>query len=182
MTQAEMENNARLTWAQLQGYGWTLNATAGVLGNWQYESYINPGQWQIGYPIGGDHGGFGLGQWTPPSHYVDWANLNGYDQNDGMRQVEYLHLNNIYYNGTYHGSQWNPNPAPGWTWEEYKSSTASAGDCANAFFRQWEQAEDMTVVTRMRYAQEWFEYLGGITPPTPGGTKKMPIYMYLKRL
>ena len=38
----QMEVNARYIWAYLQMQGWTLNAVAGVLGNMQSESAINP--------------------------------------------------------------------------------------------------------------------------------------------
>lgn len=37
-----MQVNARYIWAYLQAKGWTLNAVAGVLGNMQSESSINP--------------------------------------------------------------------------------------------------------------------------------------------
>lgn len=42
LTQSQMEINATYIWAYLQNEGWTLNAVAGMLGNMQSESAINP--------------------------------------------------------------------------------------------------------------------------------------------
>ena len=38
----QMQVNASYIWAYLQAQGWTLNAVAGMLGNMQSESAINP--------------------------------------------------------------------------------------------------------------------------------------------
>lgn len=174
MTEAEMQNNAREVYGQLISTGrWTLNSISGVLGNWEYESYLNPGQWQIGYPIGGNSGGVGLGQWTPPSHLRDWMELEGHDLYSGYWQVYYLDYNNIYYNGSYHGSQWNTGPSPSWTWDYFRSSTNTPEECANAFFQQWEQPGDVTAPIRMELARKWYEYLGGVTP----GGGKLPNWL-----
>ena len=65
MTQAEMQQNVDEIYNQLCGvYNWTIEAVSAVLGNMQHESYINPAQTQIGYPIGTESGGYGLVQWT----------------------------------------------------------------------------------------------------------------------
>lgn len=42
LTLEQEQVNARYIWAYLQAKGWTLNAVAGVLGNMQSESSINP--------------------------------------------------------------------------------------------------------------------------------------------
>lgn len=42
LTMQQMEINAIYIWAYLQNEGWTLNAVAGILGNMQSESSINP--------------------------------------------------------------------------------------------------------------------------------------------
>lgn len=41
---SQMQLNAIYIWAYLQNEGWTLNAVAGILGNMQSESAINPRQ------------------------------------------------------------------------------------------------------------------------------------------
>lgn len=42
LTQAQMEVNANYIWKALKLQGWTKNAVAGILGNMQTESSINP--------------------------------------------------------------------------------------------------------------------------------------------
>ena len=42
LSQAHREDNARLVWDHLKNLGWTLNAVAGMLGNFDVESSINP--------------------------------------------------------------------------------------------------------------------------------------------
>lgn len=66
-TQAEREINAMYIYKYLGSRGWTLNAVAGLLGNLEHESWINPGVTEIGGT------GFGLVQWTPPSKFTNWC-------------------------------------------------------------------------------------------------------------
>lgn len=42
LTMAQMQVNAQYIWSALSSQGWTLNAVAGILGNMQSESAINP--------------------------------------------------------------------------------------------------------------------------------------------
>lgn len=42
LTRSQMEVNATYIWAYLRQLGWTMNAVAGLLGNMQSESSINP--------------------------------------------------------------------------------------------------------------------------------------------
>lgn len=42
LTRSQMEVNATYIWAYLRQQGWTMNAVAGILGNIQSESSINP--------------------------------------------------------------------------------------------------------------------------------------------
>lgn len=46
LTKSKMKVNANYIWRYLSNKGWTKNAVAGVLGNMQSESAINPGRWQ----------------------------------------------------------------------------------------------------------------------------------------
>lgn len=43
LTQKEMQENVNEIYTYLNGKGWTTNAIAGLLGNIQRESTINPG-------------------------------------------------------------------------------------------------------------------------------------------
>lgn len=42
LSMAQMQINATYIWSSLSAEGWTLNAVAGILGNMQSESAINP--------------------------------------------------------------------------------------------------------------------------------------------
>lgn len=177
-TQEQLQDNATMVRNQLASYGWSLNAICGVLGNWQWESHINPGQWQYGHSIGSATGGYGLGQWTPTGHYIDWANLEGHSRLDGYWQVYYLQLNNIYYKGTWYGSQWIKESRYNLTWEEYKKTTLPPKQAAAAYQFGWERppADDTSLPDRQKYAQDWYDYFNGTDPgPDPGpGTDPEP--------
>ena len=49
LTMSQMEINATYIWSALSYQGWTLNAVAGMLGNMQSESAINPRQMAVRY-------------------------------------------------------------------------------------------------------------------------------------
>lgn len=83
LSRSEMEANAKYIWNYLGSKGWSINAVAGMLGNMQYESSINPGRGQEG---GGS--GFGLVQWTPKTNLTDWTSANGYSDTDIDGQLE----------------------------------------------------------------------------------------------
>lgn len=87
LTQAEMEINAKYIWNYLGSRGWSVNAVAGMLGNMQHESNINPGLWE-----GGTGPGFGLVQWTPSTDLTDWCAKQQpqLDPNDIDSQLECL--------------------------------------------------------------------------------------------
>jgi surface antigen len=69
LKQKEMEINAKYIYKVLGSKGWTLNAVAGLLGNLEHESWINPGVTELGGT------GFGLVQWTPPSKFTKWCDV-----------------------------------------------------------------------------------------------------------
>lgn len=91
--------NARYIWNYLGSRGWTLNAVAGLLGNMDKESTLNPGL--------GEHGGsgFGLVQWTPKSKFTNWLHDNypgvADDDIDGqLERIIYEAENNKQYSKT----------------------------------------------------------------------------------
>lgn len=61
---------AKQVWDFLVSRGWTKQSVAGILGNIQSESGLNPDIWS------GD-GGYGLVQWTPGSKLIDWCDSLG---------------------------------------------------------------------------------------------------------
>lgn len=86
LTESQMQGNALEVYNFFSARGWTLNAIAGMLGNMERESNINPGLWQsLNY--GNYSGGYGLVQWTPATNYTDWASANGYSITDPQGQM-----------------------------------------------------------------------------------------------
>lgn len=82
LSRTEMEANAKYIWNYLGSKGWSLNAVAGMLGNMQHESTINPGRQQI------NGSGFGLVQWTPKEKLTEWLSAKGYADGDMDGQLE----------------------------------------------------------------------------------------------
>lgn len=82
--------NAQKAWNFFKSKGFTDEATAGILGNLQQESGINPTQKQLG---GGP--GRGLMQWEEGGRWdqlVSWANKNGKDPWAMETQLDYMWL------------------------------------------------------------------------------------------
>lgn len=93
LTWNEQYENAEEIWDLfINTYGWTEEATAAVISNFQHEGALNPAQWQYGSTIGdwtNRNVGLGLGQWTPASKIGDYC--GGRDQShveDGAKQVQ----------------------------------------------------------------------------------------------
>lgn len=72
-TKEEMETVAKYVWNYLGSNGWSLNAVAGLLGNMQYMSTLNPKLQRA------SDSGFGLLQWTPKSVLTAWAQENDFE-------------------------------------------------------------------------------------------------------
>lgn len=175
LTQAEMENNARYIWNYLGSRGWSMNAIAGMLGNMQTESSINPGIWES-LESGNTSGGFGLVQWTPASKLIGWANQNGleYDAMDTqLQRIEYELAN---------GLQYYPTDSYPETFEQFKTSTKDPYYLGMAFLANYERPAVSNQPARGRQAQAWYEFLSEL--PAPSHTipkrKGLPlIMMYL---
>jgi len=79
----KMTKNALYIWQYLCGKGWSPSAVAGVLGNMEVESGMNPGRGEDG------GSGFGLVQWTPANDtLIPWCNKNGLDYTDINAQLD----------------------------------------------------------------------------------------------
>ena len=126
LTKAEMKINARYIWNYLGTKGWSLNAVAGMLGNMQHESAINPGRNEIGGT------GYGLVQWTPKSKLTNWLKeKNLKDNMDG--QLERI----IWEKDT--GKQYYKNHYK-YTFKEYAVSLDDPYDLACAFAFDYERS------------------------------------------
>lgn len=178
---SEMQNNAVLVRDYLYARGWSINAISGMLGNMQSESNINPGIWEsltVNYSRG-----YGLVQWTPATKYIDWANEQGLQYDDGYSQLQRI----IYEKDN--GLQWFENPAvtpsePPISFAEFSVSTLPVATLADYFIWYYEHPADPFQPARATQAEYWFEYLTGIEPqppepPTPTGGK-VPIWLLYK--
>lgn len=179
LTLAEMQVNARYIYQFLSSRGWTLNAIAGMLGNFQKESTINPGIWQS-LDEGNTSLGYGLVQWTPATKYLDWCTSEGLEPSD----MDSALLRIIY--ELENGLQYYPTDDYPETFSQFKTSTKSAYYLGMAFVYNYERPASATS-ERGENAQYWYDYLlpfaGGSVPsgghewrPDPN-KKNIPLWL-----
>lgn len=179
LTQSEMENNATEFYGYFNSKGFTIESVAGMLGNLQQESNINPGMKQTASASSG----WGLIQWTPSSNLTGYATAHGSDWATGEIQTQLMWDEII--NG--YGGQWIPKPSLGYgyTGAEFSQLTDVAEAC-KAYLYERERAGVEALNKRLTYASNWYEYLTGVTPPTPTPTptkrKRMPVWMMCRPL
>ena len=171
LTLAQRQNNAMIITGFFRDLGWTDNAIAGMLGNMDVESYLNPGQFQNGYPMTYEsQGGFGLVQWTPVSKFASWAGQ--YWQSDYNRQLYRIRAE---WQGIY--QQWVPRAGYTMTFMEYSRSTDTPASLAMAFFWCYEYGTPLES-QRTAAANYWYEYITGTpAPPLPPD----PVYTSLPK-
>lgn len=159
LTESEMQNNALLVKAYLVSKGWTLNAIAGLLGNMESESNINPGRWQSG-AYGNMSGGYGLVQWTPATNYTNWADDNGYEWTDGNAQLKWIDEVTVPF------GQWIATSLYPFSFETFKTSTETPAYLASAFLKNFERAGVEVEDERRENARKWYEYITGTDAPS----------------
>lgn len=170
---AQMQHNALDLYNYFTAQGWSINAICAMLGNMQVESYINPGQWQIGSTIEGipaDGIGFGLVQWTPWTKFTNWA---GSDYRTNFEKQKYriiYELNN--------GLQWIVRASyNNMTFRQFSVSNATIDYLTEVFVRCYENPADWqsSIAIRRSNANAWYQYLSG--QPTP---LTVPIWLLFK--
>lgn len=166
LTRAEMENNATIIYGYFTSKGWTKNAIAGMLGNIEVESTINPGIWENLDPYGG---GFGLVQWTPYTKYSSWAGSDW--ETNWNKQLERIiwELEN--------GEQYYSTTAYPESFREFTQSTKSAYYLGGAFLHNYERPAEPDAEDRGNRAVRWFEFLGGV-PASP--VLRVPVWLLFK--
>ena len=178
LTLAEMKNNAEIIESYLASKGWTRNAIAGLLGNMESESTINPGIWQS-LNQGNMRGGFGLVQWTPATNFTEWADSLGYAWTDGNAQLKWIDEH------TESFGQWISTDGYPITFEEFKTSSESPEYLASAFLKNFERAGVEVEQERRSQASFWYSYLNGtspnvpVNPPTPSTSKKRKKFNFI---
>lgn len=174
-TRAQQQHNATEIWNYFGAQGWTLNAVAAMLGNMEKESFINPAQWEMGFPIEGanDHG-FGLVQWTGYKKYTDWAGSD-------WRTNYAKQLQRIDYEVANNWVQWSNLAAFNYaTFYDFTRSTASVDYLTEMFVRCYEKPGNWqgSIAERRGYSNYWYQYLSGVTPPPTPTT--LPIWLLFK--
>ena len=178
LTESQMQNNASLVYSFLSARGWTANAIAGVLGNMESESNINPGLWQS-LDYGNMSGGFGLVQWTPATNFTNWADANGYEWGNGDAQLLWLDEQTVPF------GQWIATTLYPMSFAEFKKSTQAPAYLASCFLKNFERAGIEVEDARRENARKWYEYITGTDipdePDTPSGGSGGGIIHFKKR-
>lgn len=155
LTQAEMEHNAGNVHLFFKNKGWTDNAIAGMLGNMQVESEINPGAWQEWTPPseGVERWGYGLVQWDPYTKYSNWYG-SGWE-NNGPAQCKRI----IY--ELENGEQYYKTSDYPLTFREFTQSTATPEYLARAWIYNYERPTEKDQPIRETYARNWYNFIQG---------------------
>lgn len=143
------------------GYGCSAYVCAAIAGNMWQESSLSPGVWEnlsIGSDTSLNHG-FGLGQWTNTGgdthgrlyKLLHWLSDNGYGQNDGAGQLEYLVHEDVWY---YHSEY----PFNNLT-EFLQSDSTDLEMLTHAYNLCWEGIHDGSWSARVVYARECYDFI-----------------------
>lgn len=170
LTTSELNTNAKYIYLYLSAEGWSLNAIAGILGNMQHESALNPGRWQSN-DVNNLSGGYGLTQWTPASKYINWCSENGYSDPSEMDN----NLKRIIYE-LENGGQYYATDEYNYSFKTFSTSNKTPYELACAFAwnyeRSWvvlygSEAEKQALrELRGGSANSWYEYLSELEPAT----------------
>ena len=161
LTTEQMQGNAREVLSFFEQKGWSLNAIAGICGNMQSESNINPGIWQS-LQEGNYSGGFGLVQWTPATNYTNWAGAKRIWDYGSKRSA---YMDRFCY--SFFG-QWIATDAYPLSFDQFKVSGESPEYLASAFLKNFERAGVEVEAERRQQARYWYNYLSQYA----GGSEK----------
>lgn len=183
LTTQQMQVNAVWLRNYLQTQGWSINAIAAALGNWQSECTLNPNRPQrSGFPTDGS-GGFGIAQWTPwRKKYGAWCQSQGIgmianDNNPSGRfepQIAYHEYECKY--GYAGGKTWFGKKGYNYKWDAWKTSNDDPRTLATAYYWQYERSAANDPGSRPAQALTWYNFLIGqpYTPISGGGFSPFP--------
>ena len=185
-------HNATKIYNTLSSYGWSLSAIAGILGNMQHESTLEPAfiqqtnRWRLPNSAAslsdvpnsvmqnfykeyyGDSNrayGIGLVQWDGKG--ITRQKLVGYCENNGYVWYDGdAQLSRLYYEYQ-NNLQWTTRTYYGttWTWNNYVTNTMTPEQSARIWLGCYEISSGLE--ERQRNARWWYDYFSGITPPEP---------------
>lgn len=148
----DMTANAYMVYQYFRDLGFTDQAIAGLLGNMQQESTINPGLWEN---TPAQSGGYGLVQWTPASGWFDYASANNIDTTDADESGDgqCACVNNCTNDG-----QWIPTGSYPYTWPEFAQLT-DVHEAVKAFMYEYERPGIPALQNRLDYADHWYDVI-----------------------
>ena len=166
-TSQEAHDNAQLIWEYFRARGFTEEACAGILGNMSIESFVNPGQIGLGYPIADPYSPQGLIMWTTTGgidQLHNYATAEGTVWYDGTLQCKLIYDNpndSIFWprNGYYY------------TWAQFAQLT-DVDEATLAFCWEAEAPGTPHETERKQAAAYWFQEFTG---HQPGQT--LPLWM-----
>ena len=179
LTRAEMENNADIVIAYYRSQNVNDKTIAGLLGNMQAESSINPERQEVGGQ------GYGLVQWTPVSvlqNHCNTLGLSPYNDGDVQLQViiaEILNQSGVgewYTSSAFISNYYNSGATQdmiGVTGRQFLDNSMNwePDKLAVLFMAGYERPSyDPNInhyQARMQFANEWYQYMGGQPTPTP---------------
>lgn len=173
LSQTQMEHNVDgLIREMVTGRHWSEQALAGMLGNAQVESSINPGRYQN--DVYNPQDGVGLLQWTPGVNYINWCQETQTTlwstMDSAITRVQYEFDN---------GLQYYPTAAYPLTFAQYVQSTMQPSYLARAWSFNYERPAAYDEA-RALYATAWYIYITGHVPiPVPTSTPKLNIPLYV---
>ena len=173
LSMEEMETNALYIYDYLSARGWTKNAVAGLLGNLQTESTINPAIWQS-LNAGNTSGGFGLVQWTPSTKYTNWASANSLDpsaMDSNLLRILYEVDNNLQWGNDSKGNK------PPFNFLGFTKSNLSPSTLGILFLHHYERPAVYNQPARGTQATAWYVFIGGSATSRPAfpTTANLPI-------
>lgn len=139
LNMSRMEVNAIYIYSALSAAGWTMNAVAGILGNMQSESSINPGRWQYDNPapVSPSGIGYGLVQWTPYTKYTEWVTGDASTMDNNLSRILYEVANNIQWGAGIYGT-------PPYSFYEFTQSTEDPYTLGMNFVRYYERPQTVS--------------------------------------
>lgn len=172
LSMAQMQINSTFIYLYLRNEGWSDYAIAGILGNMEWESSMNPGRWQSNN-VGNLSGGYGLVQWTPASNYINWATGDYSTMDNNLDRIIYELNNNLQYYPTADYPE---------TFSEFTTSNKTPYYLACAFAWNYERSavvisgtpEEQEALRQRRgnSANYWYTFLTGNNPPMPSNLRR----------
>lgn len=206
----EAQENAIEAYGLLNSFGYSLESVCALLGNQAGESGYNPWRWGSDNVLASDspwidqrepipgtqpvryyNHAYGLFQQDPagkylhrqyamslPSYAPNYSNAGGLPY-DGDAQIRYLH----WICSDPNGGEWvQTGTNYDMSYYNFYTNRASKGIewLTRTFFYCYERGTWSDL--RIRDANYWLDFLGGITPPTPPSYgKKFPLIFYMKK-